>query len=245
MAQSKCSLQNLLSAVLSTAPVEQNMVYPPHIFTAHVNFVTSLIISALVKAYPSNQSVIDILDPFIKTVMIPVTNGYVQLPTEYRDLLGSPMMFTNPNATGECTDTKEPLTPQTFKTGILKSGCNLTPIVIKDQSEFAYLTKSTYKKPNYDTPIAFFSGQKQLKICPYDCTKVAVMYVVNEPSYLYAYIMQPDDTFLFDSVNSKDTDWGSNCFELMIKGLVSLYAAYTNNKELSDWSLVLNEKNIL
>lgn len=241
----KCGLSNLLTALLSTAPTDQNMVYPPSIFSAHVNFVTGLVLSALAKVYPSNQSVIDILDPFVKIALIPVNNGFVQLPDDYRNLLGSPMMFTNPQNTMECGGQIEPLTIENFRTGQLKAGCNLTPITIKDQAEFAHLTQSSYKKPTYNSPIAFFSGQKQLKICPYDCTKVAVLYIINEPIYNYAYILQPDDTFIFDAANSVDTDWNGNAFELLMKGLVSLYAAYTNNKELSDWSQILNEKNII
>jgi hypothetical protein len=242
----KCGFANLLTSVLSTAPADQNMAYPPFVFEAHVNFVTGLILTALTKIYPSNQSVIDILDPFVKIELIPVTNGYVQLPLDYRGLLGSPMMFTNPRSTGECgQENILPLTAQTFKAGQLKSGCSLTPIIIKDQAEFSELTRSTYKQPDYESPIAFFSGKKQLKICPYDCTKVAVMYVINEPSYRFAYITQPDDTYVYDAVNSVDTDWGNNAFNLMINGLVSLYAAYTNNKELSDWSKILNEQNII
>lgn len=241
----KCGLNNLLSALMSTAPAEQNMVYPPGIFGSQVNFVSSLLISALAKSYPSNQSVIDILDPFVKVEIIPVKNGYVQLPDDYRNLLGSPMMFTNPKSTGECVDNVEPLTAQTFKSGVLKSGCRLTPIIIKDQSEFADLTRSTYKFPTYEFPIAFFSGKKQLKICPYDCSKVAVMYVINEPIYSFGYIQQPDDTYIYDSTTSVDTDWGNNAFEPLIKGLVSLYSAYTNNKNLSDWSQILNQGNII
>lgn len=234
----KCGFNNLLKSLTAVGNFEQNSFYPPSIFEAHVNTITSLLISELVKVYPKSPSVIDMLDPFIKVDMIPATNGYIQLPEEYRDILGSPMIFANPESTGECGNI-EPLTPQNFKVGVLKGGCRLNPVVIVPESEFAYLTRSTYNAPNYDNPIGYFSGKKQIRICPYDLTKVSVMYVRQEQSYRMGYITNPDDTYFIDPATTIDTEWTNASYTPILNALVALYGAWSRDNEMTTWSQVL------
>lgn len=240
---SKSSLDNVLQALLSTVNKEANNDVPPGQFSNWFNIVTGLLISGLAKQYPKNQETVDILDPFICTKLIPASNGFIQLPEDYRNLLGGPMIFANPNA-GECSDVEE-LTPENFVTGMLKGRCKLNPVVIKDQTEFAYLTRSTYNFPTYENPIGFHSGKKQIRVCPYDVSKVFVMYVRNEKTYRYGYISQPDDTYLFDKKTSVESEWGSNAFDYLYKGVLALYAAYASDPNLRDFSKILNEQGIL
>ncbi len=82
-------------------------------------------------------------------------------------------------------------------------------------------------------------------MAPYDIPKVDVMYVINEPTYVYGYIEQPDGTYIFNPATSVQSDWGSNAFEPIYKGIMSLYAAYSRNTSLRDWSLILNKEGIL
>lgn len=242
---SKCSLNNMLQAVLSVANEEQSMFYSPRVFSEQYNVVTSLLISALVKAYPISPVVIDQLEPFVEIKLLPVKDGYVDLPEDYRDILGSPYIFTNPKADGECgMAITEPLTPQTFRIQKLKGGCDLRPVIIYPESEFVFRTDSEYDKPSWDAPIGFFSGKKQIKVCPYDCNKVAVMYVRNEKKYLYGYITQPDDTFLYDINTSIESEWGSNAFEPIFKAMCALYSVYAKDQEMTNWTTFLSEKGI-
>lgn len=244
---SKCSLDYMLKSVLAVANEEQSMFYAPRVFDEHYNIVSSLLLSALVKAYPANPVVIDQLDPFVEIKLIPVKNGYVDLPEEYRDILGSPYIFTNPKSDGQCGEdiTQEQITAETFKVKNLKGGCQLTPVTIYPESEFIERVGSTYDKPNWDTPIGFFSGKKQIKICPYDVNKVAVMFVRNEKKYRYGYITQPDDTFLFDSTTSVESEWGSNAFTPMFNAMIALYSVYAKDQEMTNWAAYLSEKGIL
>lgn len=242
---SKCSLDNMLKAILSVANEEQSMFYSPRIYSEQFNVVTSLLISALVKAYPMNPIVIDILEPFVEIKLVPVKDGYVDLPEEYRDILGSPYIFTNPTLDGECSGALEPITPQTFKVQTLKGGCNLRPVIIYPESEFILRTDSTYDKPTWDAPIGFFSGKRQIKVCPYDVTKVAVMYVRNEKKYVYGYTIQPDDTYLFDINTTVESEWGSNAFEPIFNAMVALYSAYSKDQELGNWAQILKQQGIL
>lgn len=228
----------MLQSVLSIANQEQSMFYSPRIYSDQFNVVTSLLLSELVKNYPKNPVLLDVLDPFVQVAQIPATNGFIQLPSDYRDILGSPMIFANPDSTSECGST-EPLTAQNFKTGILKAGCKLNPLTIVPQSEFAALTRSTYNSPTYRDPIGYFSGKKRISICPYDLTKVGIMYATNEVKVRYNYIQQPDDTFIFDPNGSIESQWQSNAFEPIFKAMCSLYSAYTRDPDLQNWAQVL------
>lgn len=234
-----CGFNNLLKSLTAVGNFEQNMFYPPFVFQAHVNTITSLLISELVKIFPKSPSALDMLNPFIKIAMIPATNGFIQLPSDYRDILGTPMIFANPDSTGECGGQIEPLTAQNFKTGILKAGCKLNAVTVVPQAEFGDLTTSTYNAPTYDQPIAYFSGSNQLRICPYDLTKVAVMYARQETPYIMGYIMNPDDTYFIDPTTTTDTEWTSAAYTPIFNALVALYSAWSRDNEIVNWSQVL------
>lgn len=242
---SKCSLDNMLKSVLSVANEEQSMFYSPRIFTEQFNVVTSLLISALVKAYPLNPVVIDQLDPFVEIKIMPVKDGYVDLPEDYRDILGSPYVIANPKSNGECgAPIQEPLTAQTFKVQTLKAGCQLRPVIIYPESEFIMRTDTEYKQPTWEAPIGFFSGKKQIKICPYDATRIAIMFVRNEKKYNYGYITQPDDTYLFDLNTTVESEWGSNAFEPIFKAMTALYAIYAKDPEMTNWAAFLSKEGL-
>ena len=246
----KSSLQNILQAVLSVAAEEMTFFYSPYIYTQHRNVIESMLLSALVKAFPANPNVIDQLAPFVRIAIIPVKDGFVDLPDgngtddAYRNILGTPMIFAKPDSTGEC-GTDEPLTPQNFKVGILKSGCRLNPVDIVPQSEFADRTSSTYGRPDFENPIGYFAGANRIKVCPFDLTKVAVMYVKKEKLLNYGYITQPDDTYLYDAETTVDTEFDSNAFDSIFNANMALYSAYAKDQALQNWSAILQEKGIL
>lgn len=251
--ENKSSLNNVLQAVLSVANQEQNIYYSPKIYSDQRNVVESLLLSALVKAYPLNQNIIDQIAPFVEVQTIPVTDGYIQLPDgkdgktpAYRDLLGSPMIFANPKSTGECGLSQiEPLDIHNFQVGILKSGCRMNPVTIVPQSEFALRTQSTYNYPTYESPIGYYIDKNKIKVCPFDITKVGVMYARKERSVIYGYIMQPDDTYLYDPDITIETEFDSAAFESIFNAMVSLYAAYAKDQELQNWGMILSQKGIL
>lgn len=241
----KSGMDFILRAVLSVARQEQSLFYSPKIYSEHRNIIESLLLSALVKEYPLNQSVIDQISPFVEIATITNTNGFIQLPDgkdgkpAYRNLLGSPMIFANPESNGECGADNEPLTPQTFKTRILKSGCSLNPIVIVPQSEFAYRTTSTYDPPTWEDPIGYFVGNNQIRVCPFNVTKVAVMFARKEKEVRYGYIMQPDDTYLYDPSTTIETGFNSNSYQNILNASIALYSAYARNPDMQNWAQVL------
>lgn len=242
---SKSTLQNLLTALLSTANQDQNFFYPPYIYQAHFNIVSSFLLNECVRLYTTNSQIVDLIDPFVKVTPCQPTNGVIPLPKDYRNILGSPSINVRADLSGECGENIPITTPQQFLTATLKGGCTRRPVTIVSQSEFDYLTTSTYKKPTYNNPVGFFSGQRSIKVCPYDLSMVLVMYVIKEPTYVYGYIQQPDDTYIFDQSTSTESDWNSDAFQPLLTGLTALYAAYSRDKTFTDFAKILSESNIL
>lgn len=248
---SSVSLDNMLQSILGTANQEQNQVLPPSIFSSMYNTVTSLVISALVKEYPSNPVVLDMLRPFVNVAYIPIKDGFIELPDDYRDILGSPSIVAAKNNSGECgcdkDEVEEPdiTTEQQFKTAVQKSRCLTRPVTIVPQSEFDYLTTSLYKPPTYIDPVGYMYGSNKIKICPFDLQKVKLQYVRQETQYVYGYIVQPDDTYIFDSTTSVESEWTSAAFTPIYNAMNALYAAYCKDENLRDFASVLHQGGIL
>lgn len=233
----------MLSDVLAVFAVEQNAAYPPHIYQAHYRTVTSFLLSKLCEIYPSSPEAVDMIDPFVKQQLIAIKNGYIDLPEDYRNILGAPMIASKNDGSGECSDV--PVTESDFKNKINQSKCRQTAITIVPQSEFALKTESTYNFPTYDNPIGYNSGKKQIKICPYDLTKVLLTYAKNETPVVYGYIMQPDDTYIFNFDTSVESEWTNAAYAPLFKGICALYAAYTRDGELVQWSEVLKQTGLI
>lgn len=234
----KASLQNILQQVLAVANADQNFAYPPSIFASHYNTVTSYLLDTLSKIYPTG---VDVLLPFIEVKKIVVTNGFVELPEEYRNLLGAPSISVKKDGS-DCLG-NDPVVIDTeaeFKSAKLKAGCKTVPITIVDKSEWDYLTTSTYAFPTLENPIGIFEGRK-IKVCPYDLARVEIMYVKKEPIAVYGYIAQPDDTFIFDEDTSTEVGWTDSASQFLFKGCLSLYSAYAQSKELIDYTTILKQ----
>jgi hypothetical protein len=246
---SKSGLQNLLTALLASANQDQNYFLAPYIFSSMVNTVTSFLIDKCVELYPTNGTLIDIISPFVKVACIPPSGGLITLPSDYRNLLGTPSVIVN--KTGECGDATVPITTtQQFLTATLKGGCSRRPITIVAQSEFDYLTTSSYKAPSYWNPIGYFvgqnaNGQNQIRICPADLSKCYVMYVQQEQVYSIGYTPMPDDTWVINPSTTIDTQWNNSAFTSLFKGLNHLYGIYSRDKQFSDWAQVLSQLSIV
>lgn len=246
MPESKASLKNIYSAIAGAVNIEQSLAYPPSVFSSQYNTVTSLLLSKLADIFPDDQSVIDIIDPYVVRKIIPVRNGYIQLPTDkdYRNMLGSPLIAAKPDSCSECFSGKD-LSVEEFNDKVVKSGCRKVEVVILSQSEFGYRTQSKYKAPTIDKPIGVFSGSGQIKICPVEVTHVEVMFLEKEETYVYGYDLQPDDTFVYNKNKSTESKWTSAAFEPIFKAMLALYSAYSRDNSLRDWSQIISQQGLI
>ena len=234
----------MLQAILSVANEEQSAIYPPTIFCSQFNTVTALLLNKLVKLYPADPLAIDMLSPFMMFAMQPVQNGIFSMPTNYRNILGAPYIFKK-----DCSEIPQITTYQQFLTAQLKGGCSAVPITIVSESEYAIRTSSTYKKPTHENPIGYFTmqinGQTSVKVCPYDLGTVAILYVRQELTYVYGYVNQPDDTYIFNPATTIDSEWGSPSFQPIFNALLSLFAAYVKDNEMTNWAMLIQKEGLL
>jgi hypothetical protein len=239
------SLQNMLQSVLAPANMEQNQAYPPYIYQNQYRVLSSLLLSELSKRFPNaSQEDIDCIMPFMEVEKIPVKDGYINLPDNYRNLLGNPSITLRPD-NSDCSSPVVIDTANEFKAANLKGGCRTVPIEMLPQNEWDYRTTSTYAFPDYNNPIGCFFGKNRFKVCPYDISVVEVRYARIEKEYIYGYITQPDDTYIFNPLTSVETEWTSAAFKPFFNGLSSMYAAYTRDNTLSNWSQFLIQNGIL
>jgi hypothetical protein len=234
----KCSLDNMLQALLAAGNGEQNATYPPKIFDAQFNAVTSWLIDTIVELYPKDQQFVDILRPFLKREKIGVKNGEVALPKDIRNFLGASVSVRK-DFTAECSD--EPVTETQMKIHDRKTGCLSRPVKIVDQSEFDFLTTHRYKYPTYENPIGCWLDESSLKICPFDITGVEIRYIRNEKIYRYGYITQPDDTYIFDPDTTVESEWQNNAFKYLYRGLSALYGMYTRDNNFRNFAQELKQ----
>lgn len=231
----KGSLDYVLGSVLSIGAKERSLMYSPLVYTNHFNIVTSFIIDKCIEAYPNY---LDVLRPFVITKKIPITNGSVILPDNYRNILGAPSINAKPS--GECKDADTPTTETSFKLKTIKNGCKSRPIKMLDENQWDYRTTSGYKFPTYENPIGCFFGQDSFKVCPFDLSTVELRYVKTEKQYFYNYTLQPDDTYIFNPAGSVESEWTDAASQLLVKGVLALYSAYLRDNQLSQYSQILN-----
>jgi len=243
MAISKCSLNNMLQSVLSVANAEQNMAFPPLVYQNIYNAASSLLLSKLISEFPNTAQNVDLLQPFMLTKKITVQNGFVILPNDYRNLLGNPSVNLRPDGSNCDGSGGDDITNATqFNIANLKAGCLSRPLTIVNQSEWDKRTTSTYRFPTFDNPIGAMFGQNMIKVCPYDIPKVEVRYAVQETMYIYGYVMQPDDTYIFDPTTTIDSVWGSNAFDKLFPMITFLYSEYTRDNSLRDFTTLLAQR---
>lgn len=216
---------------------ESNQTYPPNIFDQHIRTITSLLISELVKIYPTSDRAVEMLDPFVATKMKAVSNGVIKLDDDFRNLLNV--------ATPRKTAAKEhPKNEREFELKVIKSGINAVPLMGVSVSEWNYLTTSNYKFPTHDAPIMCRFKSGEIRVAPYDLGDVEVCYVRKEGQYRYGYIMQPDDTYIPDPNTTVESEWTNAAFDPLFKGLNFLYGIYTRDQEVKDWSALLMSQNV-
>lgn len=238
MAENKSSLDNVLRDVLAIGNKEANLAYPPTIYSSHFNITTSFIIDHSVANYPE---AIDLLRPFVRTKKIKVKDGLIELPDDYRNLLGAPSIAAKKDKSGECGDPVVIDTESEFKLAVMKSSCQTRPIEMLDEETWDYRTTSEYDFPTYWNPIGVFQGANSFKVCPFDLGTVEMRYVKRENIYLYNYEIQPDDTYIFKADGSVESEWTNAAHSLLVRGVLSLYSAYQRDPSISDYSKILNQ----
>ena len=250
------TMETVLNNVLSTGNKEQNQMYPPHIFTAHFNLVTSFLTDEVAKLFPTSQSIIDIGRPFLETKLIPVRSGLVEFPKDYRHLIGAGIFVSSdfqdnccPDQAApepECALPGDPLAPTLaqLKEQQERGKCQSQSVRIVDIAEFDHLTSHSYKFPSLRKPLGCIFRGIGIKICPFDVPSVELRYIRQPRAARYGYVMNPDDTYSFNASTTIESEWTDNAMQYLVKGISTLYSIYTRDGELRDGILELKRAGI-
>jgi hypothetical protein len=231
------TLQRAIDNVLSLANKPQNASYPPSVGALHFNIALSYVLSDIARLFPSNQSIIELAQPFFEKKIIAVDDTMITLPSDFRHLITC-SIAVNENASSKCeanslesNDINSPLYSDRQQP---KEKCRFIPISMLSDDMFNRQTTTGFIKPSYLKPIGKFSDGNRIKICPTDITHVEVRYIRNPKEYRIGYKMMPDDTWQIDVNNPLHIE--SECTLAMESRLVSamttLYSVYSQDREL-------------
>jgi hypothetical protein len=251
-------MQQVLSAVLSQGNKEQNMAYAPRVFNDHFNLVTAFLLSEVAKQFPTSQSLIDIARSFLIKKTIPLKNGKVEFPADYRHFLSAAIFVTDdftsncdPVTNKPCDDDtckypNDPLAPTMVQEqrSQLKRQCISQAVRMVDIGMFDRLTRHKYKRPTLQKPIGCIMEGDGIKICPYDVPNVELRYLRQPKVYKYGYVMNPDDTYSFNPATTIESEWTDNAMQPLVTACTKLFSVYVRDGELKNYLLELSQAGI-
>lgn len=240
----KASLKIFFELLLGPLNIPQSTVVPPYVFDAIYNVSSAWVIGKIVELWPKDQSYIDIIEPFLRSEIIQVKGGYIELPETYRNFLDVGAI-TNKSKTGSCLDCGDyevdsnAVKLRKYNQSIAEGKCERVAIEIIDQTQWDLLTKDPFDKATYTNPKGCYFGERKIRICPADITTVELRYLVNEKLYVYGYIMQPDDTYIFNEATSVESEFKNPAFNLLYKAASTLLGVYFRDQNVSQFSQAL------
>jgi hypothetical protein len=251
------TLQMVLSRVLSQGNKEQNMAYPPGVYTDHFNLVTSYLMTEISKTFSTSQSLIDLARPFLKRDLINSTLGRIPLPADYRNFISAGIFVTedfkeacevNPDECpdDECTIPNDPLkkSPRMLQKDIAQRQCMSQSVTMVDIDEWDRLTRHKYKQPTLQKPIGCIFEGDYIKICPFNVPQVELRYLRQPKVYNYGYRMNADDTYSFSVTGTVESEWTDNAMQPLVTAITKLYSVYTRDGELKNSLLELSQAGI-
>lgn len=244
------TLDRIANSVLSVGNKEHNQHWPPHIIDEHINMATNFIIDRCVELYPGNNSIVGIVKPFLKVENIPVINGNISFPENYRNILGAAITVAK-DKKSLCTGGSEFKNDPRVKTVTqlekekLRGTCISNNVNMVDQDEWSERTRSKYKFPTYEKPIGCIFEGEAIKICPYDIANVELRYILEPKIYRYGYQQLPDDTFVYDPNASVESEWEQTAASYLFKAVGALYSIYLRDPDMTNWNMQLRKSGIL
>lgn len=234
---------------------DENQHYPPHVRDQHINYATNALIDECVKLYPTNNSVIGILKPFIKQAVIRVENGEVKFPKDYRNYFGM-AVYVRDEAIGsksvipclkdgsticEAETKGDKPTEQQMKEKALKRTCRSNPVAQKSLGEWDIATGHSYKKPTLENPMCCIFDGEGITINPYNVEEVVLRYVKIPLVYKYGYTLLPDGTTQWNPNDTIESEWETPARQYLNKAMNTLYSIYARDGEMREGNLEIKK----
>lgn len=234
----------VLRAVLAQANKEQNMHYPPGVYTTHFRLASDTLKDELVKLYPTSQIIIDLLRPGLDFKKLPVRNGTIDIsmlkdkdgnPT-YRNLIGCSFFIADdkecePHLFKEFSDPRNPTQGELDQVNAELSA-DSKPITMITLGEWEYFTPHPYKKPKeFKKAKGCIFSANIIKVLPVNIPFVEVRMVTKVPQFFYGYKMLPDETYIFDPGSTIEEMWDEPAIPYLVKAVNLLFSNYLRDTE--------------
>lgn len=239
------TMDSVLRKVLAQANADQNQHYPPHIFTEHFNLATSWLIDSIMKVFPGEQHIVDLISPFMEVSDIIVRNGKIAFPKGYRHYTGMGIFITE-DAKKACgcdeakSDSDSLSTTDELEEKRSKRICLSQDVTLVDIDEWNDLTTHPYKPPTLKKPIACIFQGDGIKICPVP-PSVELRFIRQPKVYQYGYKMMPDDSYQVDQDPDLESEWNDNAASYLFRAVNTLYSGYVRDPEQRDLARQLQQ----
>jgi hypothetical protein len=238
--------------VLAQGNKDQNQYYPPHVFETHFKLASDWLKDELAKLYPTSQTVIDLLEPYMIPELLQVVNGAATLPDskKYRNLLGFAFFVTDKK---KCTPMAgsefsfiDPANPTADEIAALNARMqdDSKTIDMTSVADWEYYKAHPYKKPKFDSAKGCFFGGGIVKFAPLGIPFVECRYIKIVPEYKYGYQMQPDETYVFDPNTTVEEPWTEVAIPYLFKAVNVLYANYCKDDSYRASALDLRDNSL-
>lgn len=240
------TLDSVLRKVLAQANAAQNQHYPPGIFTEHFNLATSWLIDEIMKVFPGEQHIVDLVNPFMDNCDVVVKNGKIPFPKKYRHYTGM-AIFTTPDFKSaiSCEEAKNEITEDTNLTDEevvarkkAKRTCITQDVKLVDIDSWNSLINHPYKQPTLQKPIACIFQGDGIKIWPL-VPSVELRFIRQPKVYNYGYTPMPDESYQVNPNTTIESEWNDNAASYLFRAINTLYSGYVRDPEQSELALQL------
>lgn len=230
---------------MAQANADQNQHYPPSVFTEHFNLATSWLIDEIMKVFPGEQHIVDLVKPFMETKDVIVKYGKIAFPENYRHYTGMAIFtttdFKNPCGCDEVKQDENKSDEEIVGEKKAKRICISQDVKLVDIDSWNNLTTHPYKKPTYQKPIACIFQGDGIKICPFDIPSVEIRYIRQPKIYKYGYTPMPDDSYQVNPATTIESEWQDNAMSYLFRAINTLYSGYVRDPEQRDLALQLTK----
>jgi hypothetical protein len=195
-------------------------------FTDDLNQAQEILMEYYYDRFEDSQKTVDSLQPFIKESNLPISNGFVAFPSDYRHRVEVSYNLTEKNCEGP---------PKLVK-------CPMPHLHINERSE---TLQSSVRRPSLKKKRFYHSYvNNKLQVFPSDLLgTVCFTYIIQPPEAKYAVTIDVfNDEENYDPINSIDLIWNAQDSEELVSIMLLFKGIQVRESALIQW---VNEKQVI
>lgn len=236
-------------AIQQLVNTQQNGQIPPSVFNTWYNEVSLGLFKKFAEEYQLNQTMSDLLSPFIKPVNVLVSNitgqnwGLAVYPGDYEYFLNAAILRQEEEDTCFCNKdfpiidgnrkSQKFTDPDFAQMKINFAGANVEErtLTLIDTQRWSSCLNHYTKKPTWKDPkMTQFNGG--FKVSPKGITSIVLYYLSTPIQSVFNYTISPQDILIYTPGTSIQLQWSVQVLPLFLVELQKKYAAYVGSPEM-------------